>query len=304
VTASTGIVLAGGRSSRMGRSKALLPFDGEPLIAHTVRTLRSLFTDIVVVAAPDQELPALPATIVYDDVAHQGPVAGIYHGLGAARGDVAYVTSCDAVFLDPRLIRFVLSQIEDHDVAVPHWDGRFQPLHAAYRRSVRPHLERQLTIGDLRPVHLFDNVRTRRIGEGELRTIDPEGWSFFNMNTPEDYQRALTLWPRLRGGEAHDSVPRERPGIRCTVELFGVAQVLSGTTEIALDLPDDATLAHAVAALAERLPVLVGRVIHPDRSHLLEGYTCSLNARDVVRSQDTRITNGDSIVLLSADAGG
>jgi molybdenum cofactor guanylyltransferase len=304
VTASTGIVLAGGRSSRMGRPKALLPFDGEPLIAHTVRTLRTLFPDIVVVAAPDQQLPPLPAMIVHDDVAHQGPVAGIYHGLGVAGGDVAYVTSCDAAFLDPRLIRFVLSQIEEHDVAVPHWEGRFQPLHAAYRRSVLRHLERQLAIGDLRPVHLFDNVRTRRIDESELRSIDPEGWSFFNMNTPEDYQRALTLWPRLHGRESHDSPGRPRPGIRCTVELFGVAQLVSGTTEIALDLPDDATLAHALAALAERLPVLVGRVIHPDRNRLLDGHACSLNARDVVRSQDTRITNGDRIVLLSADAGG
>lgn len=302
MTSASGVVLAGGRSSRMGQPKALLPFDGEPLIAHVVRTLSTIFADVLVVAAPDQDLPPLPAAIVHDDVAYQGPVAGIHHGLGAAAGDIAYVTSCDAVFLDPRLIHFVLSRIEDHDVAVPQWEGRFQPLHAAYRQSVRPHLERQLAVGDLRPVHLFDKVRTRRIDENEVRTIDPEGWSFFNMNTPEDYHRALALWPKLHDRRTPESAPKR--GVRCTVELFGVAQLLSGTKEISLDLRDGATLAHALGALAERLPVLAGRVVHADRTRLIEGYACSLNALAIVRAPGTPIADGDHLVILAADAGG
>lgn len=302
MTSASGVVLAGGRSSRMGQPKALLQFDGEPLIAHVVRTLAGVFAEVIVVAAPDQNLPPLPAAIVHDEVAHQGPVAGIYHGLGAAAADIAYVTSCDAVFLDPRLIHFVLSRIEGYDVSVPKWEGRFQPLHAAYRQSVRPHLERQLAVGDLRPVHLFDKVRTRQIDEDEVRTIDPEGWSFFNMNTPEDYQRALALWPKLHDRQAPE--PAARPGVRCTVELFGVAQLLSGTKEIALDLPDGASLADALGALAERLPVLVGRVVQADRRRLVEGYACSLNALAIVRAPDTPIANGDHVVILAADAGG
>ncbi|MGH9308356.1 MAG: MoaD/ThiS family protein, partial [Vicinamibacterales bacterium] len=132
----------------------------------------------------------------------------------------------------------------------------------------------------------------------------PEGWSFFNMNTPEDYQRALTLWPRLHGREDHDPAAPDRPRVRCTVELFGVAQLLSGTKEITLDLPDGATLGEALTALAERLPVLVDRVVHADRTRLVEGYACSLNALGIVRNPETRITNGDSLVLLAADAGG
>ncbi len=199
MTAPSGIVLAGGRSSRMGRPKALLEFDGEPLIAHVVRRLRTVVRDVVVVAAPDQELPPLPATVVHDEVAYQGPVAGMHHGLVAAAGDVAYVTSCDAVFMNRALIRLALSRIDGYDAAVPHWDARLQPLHAAYRRSVIPYLARQLAAGDLRAVHLFDTVRTRRIEEDEIRAVDPEGWHFFNMNTPEDHERARSLWPRLHG---------------------------------------------------------------------------------------------------------
>src|SRR5690242_2590496 len=90
------IVLAGGKSSRMGQPKALLPFDDEPLIVHTVRRLRLQFSDIVVVCAPEQELPSLPVTLVRDEVAYQGPVGGIFYGLRAAQHEVCFVTSCDA----------------------------------------------------------------------------------------------------------------------------------------------------------------------------------------------------------------
>src|SRR5207248_10848899 len=127
---ATAIVLAGGRSSRMGTSKALLLFENQPLIVHVVATLRHLFSDVVVVTALGQELPSLPATLVCDEVAYQGPVGGIYYGLMATRGDAAFVTSCDSVFLNLDLISHLVSQIPEHDVVVPHWQGRFQPLHA------------------------------------------------------------------------------------------------------------------------------------------------------------------------------
>src|SRR5687767_12473373 len=87
------IILAGGRSSRMGTPKALLPFDEEPLILHIVRVLRPLFDEVVVVAAPGQRLPELSARIVHDEVGYQGPVGGICYGLRAAEGEFGFVTS-------------------------------------------------------------------------------------------------------------------------------------------------------------------------------------------------------------------
>jgi molybdenum cofactor guanylyltransferase len=81
VVGATGIVLAGGRSSRMGRPKALLPFDGEPLISHIVAELKALFADVVVVAAPGQDLPAMPVSLVRDEVAYQGPVGGLCYAI-------------------------------------------------------------------------------------------------------------------------------------------------------------------------------------------------------------------------------
>lgn len=283
----------------MGTPKALLLFDGEPLIVHVVATLRQLFAEIVVVAAPGQDLPSMPVTLVRDDVAYQGPVGGICYGLRAGGGEVSFVTACDSAFLSTRLIAHLLSEIPQYDVVVPHWQGRFQPLHAVYRRSVLPLLEGQLARGELRPVFLFDKVRTRRIDEEEIRLLDPEGLSFFNMNTPEDYAEALARW-----GEIHDR-PAARPdGILCTVELFGVARLVAQTGEVSLVLPPGATCAHVFAALAEQLPALVGPVIRPDRTSLVDGYACNLNGLQFVRSPAVSVNSGDHIVILSADAGG
>ncbi len=191
---ATAVILTGGKSSRMGQPKALLLFDGEPLIVHMVRNLARLFADTVVVAAPQQELPELPSTIVRDDVAYQGPVGGIYYGLKAASREICFVISCDAPFLNLRLISYLMSQITDYDVVVPFAQERFQPLHAVYRQHVAPLLKEQLERGELRPIFLYDKVRTRKITEDEIQPLDPEGLSFLNMNTPEDYDEALKRW--------------------------------------------------------------------------------------------------------------
>src|SRR5262249_50049122 len=193
--------------------------------------------------------------------------------LTATAGDASFVTSCDSVFLNTDLISHVVSQIPNHDVAVPHWQGRFQPLHAVYRRSVLPLLAAQLARGELRPVHLFERVRTRRIDEEQIRRFDPEGWSFFNMNTPEDYAQALKRWSHI----SRNRGLRSNGSVHCTVELFGVARLLAHTREVSLTLPSNATFAQVFAALAEKLPVLVGQVIAPDRAHLVDGYACNVN---------------------------
>jgi molybdenum cofactor guanylyltransferase len=286
---ATAVILVGGKSSRMGRPKALLPFADEPLITHVVRGLKKIFAEAVVVAAPEQELPELPAVLVRDEVAHQGPVSGIYHGLKASTKEVCFVTSCDAPFLNPVLVAHLLSQIADFDVVVPYWQERFQPLHAVYRRSVASLLKAQLERGELRPIFLYDKVRTRDIREDEIRRHDPEGLSFLNMNSPEDYEAALQLW-------------RKRNPISVTVELFGVAGMVAKTQSVALGLPQEATLAHVFSALAEKLPALVGRVI--DSAGLLSGYTCNINGLEFVRVPSTPIHSGDKVLILSADAGG
>ena len=295
------IVLVGGQSSRMGRPKASLLFDGEPLLVHIVRALSRLFSEIVVVAAPAQELPFVPAMVVRDQVAHQGPVGGLCYGLKATGGECSFVTSCDVAFLNSRLISYLLSRIPDCDVVVPHWQERLQPLHAVYRRSVLPLLEGQLERGELRPVHLFDRVRTCTVGEDEIRRFDPDGLSFLNMNTPADYHEALSRWERLGRSNIASSA---EPPVTCTVELFGVARLLAKTRAVTLSLPSGATLSHVYSALGATLPMLLGRVISPEGRRLSPGYACNLNGLDFVRTATATINSGDTIFILSADAGG
>jgi molybdopterin-guanine dinucleotide biosynthesis protein A/molybdopterin converting factor small subunit len=298
---ATAVILAGGKSSRMGQPKALLLFAGEPLIVHLVRRLGQLFSDIVVVAAPEQELPALSSTIVRDDVAHQGPVGGIYYGLNAARREICFVTSCDAPFLNLRLIAYLMGQISDFDVVVPFIQDRYQPLHAVYRKQVAPLLKEQLERGELRPIFLYDKVRTRKITEAEMHPHDPESLSFLNMNTPEDYQAALASWNERQRAEI-DTAPSD--SVPVTVELFGVARLLANTKEVFLSLPHAATLSHVCQALAAEHPVLLGRVINPDRSSLSSGYACNINGLEFVKNPNAKINPGDKVFILSADAGG
>src|SRR5439155_14363791 len=317
---TSAVILAGGKSSRMGRPKALLPFDGEPLIVHTVRTLARLFADIVVVAAPGQELSPLPVTFVRDEVAYQGPVGGIYYGLRAACTEVCFVTSCDAPFLNLSFIAHLLSHIANYDVVVPFWQDRLQPLHAVYRRSVAPLLHEQLKRGELRPIFLYQKVRTREVNADEIRRFDPEGLSFRNLNSPEDYEAALALWQNNRQreqtetdqteteaeleGEEGLSVSVSNLCLTCTVELFGVARLKAKTAMVPLTLPAGATLGDALAALAEMVPELIGSVLTADRRALTSGYACNLNGTEFTRDLHTLIRPGDSLLILSSDAGG
>jgi molybdenum cofactor guanylyltransferase len=310
---ASAIILAGGKSSRMGRPKALLSFDGEPLVVHTVRRLKRLFSDIVVVAAPEQELPPLPVTLARDEVAYQGPVSGIYYGLQAARAEACFVTSCDAPFLNLALITYLISQLVDYDVVVPHWQDRLQPLHAVYRRSVAPLLRAQLERGELRPIFLYEKVRTRQVGAEELCRFDPEGLSFRNLNSPEDYQAALALWQNQRQeteigqtetekGTGGDSVSSLY--LNCTVELFGVARLKAKTDRIVLTLSAGADVQAALTALAQALPELVGPVLTPHSYTLTAGYACNLNGTDFLPAPHTPLRSGDSLLILSSDAGG
>jgi molybdenum cofactor guanylyltransferase len=294
MSSSSAIVLAGGRSSRMGTAKALLPFDGEPLIAHIVRTLQPHFSEVVIVAAPQQELPSLPARIVHDEVGYQGPVGGIFYGLQAAKGELAFVTSCDSAFVNTSLAEHLVAAADGFEVVVPRWEDRFQPLFAVYRKSVLPLLETQLARGELRPVYLFDKVPIRVVEPEEIRRFDPDGASFFNMNTPADYEAALGRWSARSNGAA----------VACTVELLGAAQMVAHAREVDLVLPKPATLADVFGALVARIPSLAGKVIHRDGASLMDGYTCNVNARQFVRNGSANVAHGDNIAILSADAGG
>jgi molybdopterin-guanine dinucleotide biosynthesis protein A len=190
-----GIVLCGGKSSRMGRSKAWLPFGPETLLQRVVRILSECASPIVVVAAPEQELPAIPSEVLIarDDREHLGPLSGLAAGLAAIedRTELAYLSSCDVPFLKPALVRRVVDRIGDADVCLPEVGGYKHPLAAVYRTGVLPIVWDLLAANRLRPVFVAEAVRTRLLTEADLVDVDPSFESLRNLNTPEDYERAL-----------------------------------------------------------------------------------------------------------------
>lgn len=174
------------------------------MLARVVRRLGGVVRPIVVVAAPGQDVPPLPAevAIVRDAREGRGPLQGLAAGLAALRGqaEAAFVSSCDVPFLRPALVERLIELAGRHHVCVPRVEGRFHPLAAVYRQEVGAAVEELLASDRLRPAFLFERVPTRIVEAGELAEVDPELLSFRNLNTPEDYQLALRLaWSEAEG---------------------------------------------------------------------------------------------------------
>jgi molybdopterin-guanine dinucleotide biosynthesis protein A len=178
----------------MGASKALLPFGPETMLQRVVRILAEVASPIVVVAAVDQPLPELPRQVIIarDEQEGRGPLEGLRAGLKALPTDVevAYVTSCDVPLLEPAFVREMLNLANGFDIAVMEIDGFPHPLSAVYRRSVLTDVEDLLATNRLRPVFLFEQVKTRRVRPDEI-TADPELRTLRNLNTRKDYEQAL-----------------------------------------------------------------------------------------------------------------
>jgi molybdenum cofactor guanylyltransferase len=190
------VVLCGGQSRRMGQPKAWLPFGPERMLQRVVRLVREAVGPVVVVAAPGQECPPLPDSVmlVRDPVSNRGPLQGLAAGLTALPDavDLAFASATDVPFLLPAWIDRLRELIEDHDLAIPFVKGYHHPLAALYRRAtVLPAIEALLRDDRLRPVFLIEAVRTHVVKAEELRAADPDLRTLRNLNTPEEYFQAL-----------------------------------------------------------------------------------------------------------------
>lgn len=191
-----GIVLCGGKSSRMGLPKATLPFGSETMLQRVVRLLGSVVNPIVVVAARGQLLPELPDDVIVarDEREQRGPLEGLRAGLRALPDsvDIAYVTGCDVPLLLPGFVARMIELLGDYDIAGMEIDGFPYPLSAVYRRDTLPQVESLLAQDKLRTGLLFDAVRTRRVRPEEMTSVDPHLSTLRNLNSREDYLAALS----------------------------------------------------------------------------------------------------------------
>jgi len=190
-----GLILCGGKSTRMGLAKATLPFGDELMLQRVVRLLGQEVSPIAVVAAGGQALPSLPAEVLVarDEREGRGPLEGLLAGLTvlAPHCNAAYATSCDVPLLVPAFVREMISRLGNHEITVPV-EGQFHhPLAAVYRTSIIPAIAELLAADQLRPVYLFDRCRTLRIPVSDLAAVDPGLTTLKNLNRPDDYFAAL-----------------------------------------------------------------------------------------------------------------
>ena len=192
------VVLTGGRSARMGSPKAALAFGAETILERIVGELARSFGQIVIVAAP-AEAESLPssvakaALVIHDETAYLGPLDALRRGLEAAAHDAVFACSCDLPMLDAGLARGLCAMLDGSDAAIPRVDGKLQPLCAAYHRRCARAFSELGKKGVTRVREIVRLVNARIVDEAELRRFDPELKSFLNVNTPEEYKRALRL---------------------------------------------------------------------------------------------------------------
>ena len=193
----SGIVLAGGQSRRLGRDKAVEPVQGQPLIRRVLERVRQVSCESIVVVADQGRGDALPldkeTRIALDIYPGGGSLGGIFSGLSAAQQGWGLVVACDMPFLNLDLLRYLASLREGVDAVVPVLEGRPEPTHSLYSKACLPHIEARLKVNDLKISGFFDDVRVRYVPEEDIARYDPDYLSFFNINSPADLEKALTL---------------------------------------------------------------------------------------------------------------
>lgn len=189
----TGIVLAGGKSSRMGFNKALIEFGGKRLIDATVDCLARLFPEVLIIANDPPLYAYLGVKVIPDLIPESGSLGGIYTGLSAASDPACFFVACDMPFLNANLITLLVREAEGWDVVVPLVEGELQPLHAVYAKACLPFMKEAIDAGVLKIARFFPKVKVKIIEEPVLRAVDPHLLGFMNVNTPLEIEKAEAI---------------------------------------------------------------------------------------------------------------
>lgn len=201
VKGGSAIILAGGKSSRMGRDKALIEIFGELLVARVARVISPLFESLIVVANGDLEAVLPDAAIVKDIFPGKGPLGGIHAGLTASRSEENFVVACDMPFVSPAVIQRIRALRDKADVCLPETEKGLEPLCAVYSKSCLPQIERALRSNRRRVTAFFSEVDVRIVKREELEGLDGVDLAFLNVNTREDLEAALQMGAGVYAGE-------------------------------------------------------------------------------------------------------
>ncbi|HEY78654.1 MAG TPA: molybdenum cofactor guanylyltransferase [Dehalococcoidia bacterium] len=191
------IVLAGGKGSRLGHNKAEVIIGGKSLFQRVLCRVSFLKSEVIVVASADG-LASWPAgysshKVVADIYPDRGPLVGIYTGLTTASSFHSLAVGCDMPFLNRALLSHMIKVAPGFDVVIPRVDDMVEPLHALYSKNCLAPIEDMVERGDLSVHSLLGLVRVRYVDSDEIDRFDPEHLSLFNVNTPDELDRARSL---------------------------------------------------------------------------------------------------------------
>lgn len=191
----SGVLLAGGKSRRMGQDKRLLSVGAETLYARSLSVLRAMFQRVIVVIAQDSPAMESDVPIFRDLIPHCGSLGGLYTGLKQAETEWIFAVACDMPFLDPAVMRYFIKLKGEGDVVMAKLENGFHPMHALYHRNCLPVIEKLIDAQDFKIHRLAEHpaLRVRVVTPEELGPFDREGRSFYNVNTPEDLAAARVL---------------------------------------------------------------------------------------------------------------
>ena len=201
----TGLILSGGKSKRMGRPKAFLPYEGSTVLGHIVSEIKDLFSEIFIVANEVESYEDLGVDVVKDILPHRGPLGGILSGLMTSSNHYAFVMACDMPLIDKRLVRELVSRRQDNDVVVLSHPQGIEPLFGVYSKNCIKPLEESLFAGNLSVQDFLSGLKAG-IYEWMPERADAEMLPpFFNINTPQDYSRVIA-----RAGMGVSILPERR----------------------------------------------------------------------------------------------
>ncbi len=199
----TGVIQAGGRSTRMGgRPKALMELGGRRIIDRVADVVREVADDVLIVTNTPELYASLDLPMVPDAFPDHGSLGGIYSGLRAAAGDAVFTVACDMPFLMAEVARLVTGRAGEADVVVPRVGDQWETLHACYAKSCLGPIEARLRAGQLKIVGFYDEVRVLTIAADEVARFRAPEIVFMNVNTPEELDAARHLLPALEPGRA------------------------------------------------------------------------------------------------------
>lgn len=196
----SGIILAGGKSKRFGGKidKALLPLGNKPTIQWIIEKLNSFFQETILVTNQPENFLQFPVKLVSDIHPGYAALSGLHSGLHHSKNFYNFVIACDLPFVLPKLMRYLVKNKENYDIVIPWLKTGQEPFCAIYSKNcLRPITEQIKKGAKPKVIDFFKKVKLRKIKEEEIKKIDPNLVSFFNINTPRDYQKAQKLAKRL-----------------------------------------------------------------------------------------------------------